>query len=77
MRDEKERIRRKFVRTCNSLREILRDCKKIWPEAELYLNEDTLHLMKGQSHFDDRKMRAQQENSLWSETIHGIGGGAW
>lgn len=61
----------KFKRACKALDELGRE------GFGLYLAEDTMHLMIGDSHSADRNLKAQQQNSVEQAHICGAGGGDW
>ena len=66
---------KRLKRCSNSLRKLLADAKKVWPEANLYVEEDCLCLLFESSH--DSKGNRNQDSVIALEQINGIGGGAW
>ena len=72
-----EEIFKKRLKRCsNALNKLVDDAKKIWPDANLYVDDGVLHLLSGASH-DGRDLTARQDRIIASEcTIH-LGGGGW
>lgn len=68
--------RKRFVAICGELNDLLREIRKTTPGANYYLAEDTLNLMKGESH-TGRDGKAAHENSVESVLIPHSGGGDW
>ena len=66
---QRERVVMEFMRACNMLRNVT--------EAgyQLYLANNTLHLMSGDSH--DGSGRPRQDRIVESFLIPGSGGGDW
>jgi len=65
---------RRAVRTLNKIRS---EAEKVYPQANYYLEEDNLHLMKGPSHDSSLNCEAQHENSIAMEYMPRSGGGGW
>ena len=65
----------RFKKACAELNAVLTEVRRTNPEANYYLAEDSLHLMKGESH--DMEGRAQMFHSVESVRIRHSGGGAW
>lgn len=65
----------RFEKAAERLRDVIAAIHEVSPEANLYLAEDTLHLMSGPSH--DKDGTARQDRSVASVLILGAGGGAW
>lgn len=66
---------KEFERLALALASYARELRQRCPAANLYLAEDTLHLMEGPSH--DERGRPQQQNSKASVWLSGAGGGDW
>lgn len=67
--------RKRFVAICEELNDLLREIRVKSPEANYYLAEDSLHLMKGESHsLGGKPIHA---NSVESVRIAHSGGGDW
>ncbi len=68
-------LKTRFEKACAELNAVLREARKTEPEANYYLQEDTLHLMKGESH--DKQEKPVHSNSVADVHIPHSGGGAW
>ena len=64
-----------FRNIAKKLAAFSRDISDRYPGAQLYLEEDTLHLLSGDSHDDNG--RARQDRIIESVWIPKAGGGAW
>ena len=69
------RLIKKFMRNATSLKTTLDQIRSIDPDYNLYLEEDTMYLLNGQSH--DENWKACQDRSVVSIHIPGTSGGAW
>jgi len=69
------RLVSRFHRNCAALEKTLNDVGKIYPQANLYLANDTLNLMKA----NPQKGRGDShpEHIIDSHMIHGMDGGDW
>lgn len=67
---------RKFDWLCKSLNKLLEEVRQDEPLANYYLEEDSMHLMKGLSHTENGQ-RPLHENSVASIYMPYSGGGAW
>lgn len=68
--------KKKFIKLVEGLNDLLEEVRKTEPLANYYLEEDTFHLMKGESHTTGRGI-AQRDNSVVSLLLPHSGGGAW
>jgi hypothetical protein len=66
---------KRFEKLVRGLNELLVEIRKTHPEANYYLQEDTLHVMSGPSH--DARDRAQQDCIMASIIVPNAGGGGW
>ena len=75
---EKKRIFKKIDNAAKSLNKALEDAKKIWPDAQYYL-EDTANflLMSGSSHDESNGEKARQDRILHHTYIYDASGGGW
>jgi polysaccharide pyruvyl transferase WcaK-like protein len=74
MMDEIDKLQARLTRCCTSINKILKDAKKIYPEATLYLDgTENLHLINGNSH-SDLKGTGNQEKIIASARLHSAGG---
>lgn len=76
MSDLKPEHRRRFVRLVDQMNQLVDDVRGYIPEAQLYLANDNLHLMSGDSHSGVRA-DPHQERSMESRKLHHSGGGDW
>lgn len=69
----------KWLRNVTSLKNTMDQIRSIDPDYNLYLQEDTMHLLNGQSHDStgNGNCEARQDRSVVSIHIPGAGGGAW
>ena len=73
----------KFQRAVKSLAAVITEVRKTYPDAQYYVEEDTVHLMLGLSHGDgeveQRRSRGNFKLIATSsgELIGKIGGGGW
>lgn len=68
---------RKFQSLCRQLNALIVQIRKDEPKANLYLQEDSMCLMKAESHSADVAGRPQQENVVEQVLMRHAGGGAW
>lgn len=68
---------RKFVSLCKQMNRLMDEIRDYEPKANLYLQEDSLHLMVGDSHSADVAGRPQYDNSVESVLMPYASGGAW
>jgi len=68
--------KKRFIKLVEGLNDLLEEVRKTEPQANYYLEEDSLHLMKGESHTSGRGV-AQRDNSVVSVLLSHSGGGAW
>ncbi|MFA5323351.1 MAG: hypothetical protein WC373_11830 [Smithella sp.] len=59
---------KKFERYCNQLNKLILEIREYCPEANYYFSEDTMCLMTGPSHSQDKYGRRQDENV--AETVY-------
>lgn len=71
----KMNIQKELSKRVKSLNDLFNEVKKIYPDAEYYLANDSLHLLSGPSHDDNEKPR--QERILATSTLFNSGGGDW
>jgi hypothetical protein len=64
-----------FKNTCNKLNNIMKRISNYNEDAQLYLANETLNLMCGESH--DMNGRPLQENVVADVIILGLSGGDW
>lgn len=72
-----DRLVRRFKRNVSALNEVIEALRETYPDAGYYLANDTLCLMKGNSHSDGVNSRAQYENILAEKRLNRSGGGDW
>jgi hypothetical protein len=68
--------KKKFTKLVEGLNDLLDEVRKTEPTANYYLEEDTFHLMKGESHTGTGG-DARRDNSSISVHLWHSGGGAW
>lgn len=68
---------RRFRTLVRGLNALLVDVRSDWPEANYYLQEDSLHILSGPSHEGGARAVAQEHRELISETLRHSGGGGW
>lgn len=71
----KKRHRTKFIKLANELDELLKEIREYNSEANYYVGNDELCLMKGETH--DNNCSAIRENVSESKWICGLSGGDW
>lgn len=68
---------KRFLTLVEKLDDLMAEIEEYAPDACIYLNEDTFHLMKGSSHTRDIESRPLQENSVASVWVRSSSGGGW
>jgi hypothetical protein len=68
---------KRFRNAIKALNKLMAEIKEKYPDANYYLQEDSMHLMIGKTHSDAPGEKAQRENSACAEWLPGSGGGAW
>jgi len=66
---------KRFDRNCHALKATLKEVVKIYPDANLYLANDMLNLMKGPAQTGGGD--SHPENVITSNLIPGMDGGDW
>lgn len=56
---DQEIFEKRLKRCSNALNKLVDDAKKIWPDANLYVDDGTLYLLSGASHDDDLNLTAR------------------
>ena len=74
---EIKKLLARFRRSVKNLNDMMDELRLIYPNANFYLANDNLHVMKGPSHSEDLRCSPQHENSIAMANLHESGGGDW
>lgn len=67
--------KQKFIKLVKSLNSLLEEVRKVTPNANYYLADDSFHLLSGASHNEDEVLCL--DRSMISAHLKHSGGGGW
>jgi hypothetical protein len=69
--------KQKFIKLVKSLNSLLEEVRKVTPNANYYLAEDTLNILSGESHEGKFGLIKRQDRIMIGECLVHSGGGDW